>query len=211
LGVLAKVVVLMAYSDFKLQEVVRKFGLSINEKVDLFTDTPERESSTILDAILKTNIALALAINTEKARSEMIIAPVLIEIKNLFSEEISLFSGVDFNVEPEQGLNGVCDFIIGKSPEQLFITSPIVTIVEAKNENIKVGLGQCVAEMIAAQLFNQQEGNDIDVIYGIVTTGNMWKFLKLQNQIVYIDFSEYYIKDIQKILGILSKSIHDNH
>ena len=201
----------MAYSDFKLQEVVRKFGLTINEKVDLFADTPERESSTILDAILKTNIALALAINTEKARSEMIIAPVLIEIKNIFSEEISLFSGVDFNVEPERGLNGVYDFIISKSPEQLFITSPIVTIVEAKNENIKVGLGQCVAEMIAAQLFNQQEGNDIDVIYGIVTTGNMWKFLKLQNQIVYIDFSEYYIKDIQKILGILSKSIHDNH
>ncbi len=201
----------MAYSDFKLQEVVRKFGLTINEKVDLFADTPERESSTILDAILKTNIALALAINTEKARSEMIIAPVLIEIKNLFSEEISLFSGIDFNVEPEQGLNGVCDFIISKSPEQLFITSPIVTIVEAKNENIKVGLCQCVAEMMAAQLFNQQEGNDIDVIYGIVTTGNMWKFLKLQNQIVYIDFSEYYIKDIQKILGILSKSIHDNH
>jgi hypothetical protein len=207
LGVLAKVVVLMAYSDFKLQEVVRKFGLTINEKVDLFADTPERESSTILDAILKTNIALALAINTEKARSEMIIAPVLIEIKNLFSEEISLFSGVDFNVEPERGLNGVYDFIISKSPEQLFITFPIVTIVEAKNENIKVGLGQCVAEMIAAQLFNQKEGNDIDVIYGIVTTGNMWKFLKLQNQIVYIDFSEYYIKDIQKILGILSNTI----
>ncbi len=139
----------MAYSDFKLQEVVKKFSLTINEKVDLFADTPERESSTILDAVLKTNVALALAINTEKARSEMIIAPVLIEIKNLFSEEISLFSGVDFNVEPAQGLNGVCDFIISKSPEQLFITSPIITIVEAKNENIKIGLGQCVAEMIA--------------------------------------------------------------
>jgi hypothetical protein len=198
----------MAYSDFKLQEVVKKFNLTINEKVDLFADTPERESSTILDAVLKTNVALALAINTEKARSEMIIAPVLIEIKNLFSEEISLFSGVDFNVEPEKGLNGVCDFIISKSPEQLFITSPIITIVEAKNENIKIGLGQCVAEMIAAQLFNQKEDNYIDTIYGIVTTGNMWKFLKLQNQVVYIDFSEYYIKDIKKILGILSKSVH---
>jgi hypothetical protein len=39
----------------------------------------------------------------------MSIAPVLIEIKilieikNIFTEEISLFSGVDFNVEPEQG------------------------------------------------------------------------------------------------------------
>ncbi|MBE9250253.1 hypothetical protein IQ226_14065 [Dolichospermum sp. LEGE 00240] len=201
----------MAYSDFKLQEVVRKFGLTINEKVDLFADTPEREASAILDTVLKTNVPLALAINTEKARSEMIIAPVLIEIKNIFTEEISLFSGVDFNVDPEQGLNGVCDFIISKSPEQLFITSPIITIVEAKNENIKVGLGQCIAEMIAAQLFNQKEGHYLDLIYGIVTTGNMWKFLKLQDQVVYIDFSEYYIKDIKKILGILSASVHCNN
>jgi hypothetical protein len=198
----------MAYSDFKLQEVVKKFSLTINEKINLFADTPEKEGSEILNTVLKTNVPLALAINTEKARSEMIIAPVLIEIKNIFTEEISLFSGVDFNVEPEQGLNGVCDFIISKSPEQLFITSPVVTIVEAKNENIKIGLGQCVAEMIAAQLFNQKEGNYIDAIYGVVTTGNMWKFLKLQDQVVYIDFSEYYIKDIKKILGILVKSIH---
>jgi hypothetical protein len=133
---------------------------------------------------------LALAVNTEKARSETIISPVIIEIKNIFTEEISLFSGVDFNgvdfnVEPEQGLNGVCDFIISKSPEQLFITSPVVTIVEAKNENIKLGLGQCVAEMIAAQLFHQKEVNYIDSIYGVVTTGNiMWKFLKLQDSVV---------------------------
>lgn len=198
----------MAYSDLKLQEVVKKFKLIINEKVDLFVNTPERECSEILNAVLKTNIPLALAINTEKARSEMIIAPVLIEIKNIFSEEISLFSGVDFNVDIEQGLNGVCDFIISKSPEQLFITSPVVTIVEAKNENIKQGLGQCLAEMIAAQLFNQQEGNNIDTIYGIVTTGNMWKFLKLEGGLVYIDLSEYYIKDINKILGILTTAIH---
>ncbi|MEB3150255.1 MAG: hypothetical protein ACKO9I_19410 [Sphaerospermopsis kisseleviana] len=201
----------MAYSDFKLQEVVNKFSLKIIEKVDLFANTPEKECSVILDTMLKTNVPLALAINTEKARSEMIIAPVLIEIKNQFTEEISLFSGVDFNVEPEQGLNGVCDFIISKSPEQLFINAPVVTIVEAKNENIKLGLGQCVAEMIAAQLFNHKEGNYIDTIYGVVTTGNMWKFLKLQNQEIYIDLSEYYIKDIKIILGILIQIIHCNH
>ncbi|MBD2570275.1 hypothetical protein [Anabaena lutea] len=197
----------MAYSDFKLQEIVKKFSLTINEKTDLFADAPEIECSEVLAAVLKTTVPLALAINTEKARSEMIIAPVLIEIKNKFSEKISLFSGVDFNVEPEQGLNGICDFLISKSSEQLFITTPVITIVEAKNENIKLGLGQCVAEMIAAQLFNQKEGNSIDSIYGIVTTGNMWKFLKLQEQSIYIDFSEYYIKDINKILGILCKFI----
>jgi hypothetical protein len=197
----------MAYSDFKLSEVVKKFALTINEKIDLFADTPEVECSEILSATLKNNIPLALAINTEKARSEMLIAPILIEVRNLFEAQISLFSGVDFNVEPEQGLNGICDFLISQSPEQLFIKSPVVTIVEAKNENIKLGLGQCVAEMIAAQLFNQKEENLIDSIYGVVTTGNMWKFLKLQGQLIYIDFSEYYIKDIKKILGIFSSII----
>ena len=198
----------MAYSDFKLQDVVKKFGLTINEKTDLFNEIEEINCSDILNSVLKTNVPLALAINTEKARSEMIIAPVLIEIKTLFYEEISLFSGVDFNVEPEQGLNGVCDFLISKSPEQLFITSPVMTIVEAKNENIKMGLGQCVAEMIAAQSFNQKDGNSITSIYGVVTTGNIWKFLKLTDQIVNIDLSEYYIKDINKILGILTTAIH---
>jgi transketolase C-terminal domain/subunit len=52
-------------------------------------------------------------------------------------------------------------------------------IVEAKNENIKGGLGQCVAEMVAAQIFNEREANAIDTIYGAVTTGEIWKFLKL--------------------------------
>jgi hypothetical protein len=197
----------MAYSDFKLQEIVKKFSLTIDEKSDLFAETQTIQCSEFLAMGLKNNVSLALSINTEKARSEMIIAPVLIELKNKFPEKISLFSGVDFNVEPEQGLNGVCDFLISKSSEQLFITAPVITIVEAKNENIKLGLGQCVAEMIAAQLFNQKEGNSIDSIYGVVTTGNMWKFLKLQGQIIYIDFSEYYIKDINKILGILFELI----
>jgi len=151
----------MAYRDFKLPELVKKFGLTINERVDLFADTPEMEASLVLNTVLKSNVPLALAIKTEKARSEMIIAPILIEIKNIFAEEISLFSGVDFHVDPEQGLNGVGDFIISKSPEQLFITSPVIIIVEAKNENIKIGLGECLAEMIAAQFNYLIKGKEI--------------------------------------------------
>ncbi|GCL41432.1 hypothetical protein H6F39_06805 [Anabaena sp. FACHB-1250] len=54
----------------------------------------------------------------------------------------------------------------------------------------------------------RKEGNKINLINGIVTTGNMWKFLQLQDQVVYIDFNEYYIKDIKKILGILSKAVN---
>ncbi|NEQ29052.1 MAG: hypothetical protein F6K28_60955, partial [Microcoleus sp. SIO2G3] len=107
----------------------------------------------------------------------------------------------------EKGLNGYCDFVISHSKEQLTINAPVVIIVEAKNENIKNGLGQCAAAMLAAQLFNQQEGNEIKTIYGAVTTGDIWKFLKLENADIFIDLNNYYIKEINKILGILYQSI----
>ncbi len=80
-------------------------------------------------------------------------------------------------------------------------------MVEAKNDNIKSGLGQCVAEMSAAKLFNEREENRISIIYGAVTTGDHWKFLKLKTQTVYIDLKEYYINDAGKILAILLNAI----
>lgn len=64
--------------------------------------------------------------------------------------------------------------------------------------------GQCIAGMIAAQQFNQREGQSIEVIYGAVTTGEIWKFLKLTDTTVFIDLTDYYISpNLNKILGIL--------
>lgn len=197
----------MAYSDFKLSNVSKIFELTITESSQLLADVPEIEASELLTTILKENIDLAVSINTEKARSEMIIAPILLEIRRKLNYHISLFSGIEFNVDPGKGLNGFCDFLMSNSQEQLFISSPILTIVEAKNDNLKVGLGQCIAEMVAAQLFNQQEGNEISIIYGAVTTGTVWQFLKLENKVVSIDLTEYFIRDIQKIIGILIKAM----
>jgi len=197
----------MAYSDFTLDRVQKTFDLTISEGVDIFSPIPEVESSEFLTEILRYNTPLALAINTEKSRSEMIIAPILIELKKHFNSQISLFSGVDFNVDATQGLNGTCDFLISRSPEQLFIKAPVITIVEAKKENLNAGIGQCVASMLAAKLFNEREGNEIPIIYGAVTTGNIWKFIKLEGQVVDIDLSEYFIGNLSKILGILSNGI----
>jgi len=197
----------MAYSDFKLSNVSKIFELTITESSQLLADVPEIEASELLTTILKENIDLAVSINTEKARSEMIIVPILLEIRRKLNYQISLFSGIEFNVDPGKGLNGFCDFLMSNSQEQLFISSPILTIVEAKNDNLKAGLGQCIAEMVAAQLFNQQEGNEISIIYGAVTTGTVWQFLKLENKVVSIDLTEYFIRDIQKIIGILIKAM----
>ncbi|MBW4477065.1 MAG: hypothetical protein KME54_09350 [Tolypothrix brevis GSE-NOS-MK-07-07A] len=197
----------MAYSDFKLGELIKTFGLTISESSGLFANVPEVDYSDILATLLQENVDLAVSINTEKARSEMIIAPILLELRRKFNYQIGLFSGIDFNVDNQRGLNGFCDFIISLSKEQLLVRAPVITIVESKNENLNIGLGQCVAEMIAAQLFNQNEENEIPIIYGAVTIGTIWQFLKLKDQTIFIDLSQYYIKDIKKILGILSSAI----
>lgn len=197
----------MAYSDFKLIEVIDSFGLVIHESSGLFANIQEQDCSELLSTILKENVDLAVAISSEKARSEMIISPILLEIRRKFNYEISLFSGVDFTVDSQRGLNGFCDFILSLSSEQLLVRSPVVVLVESKNENLRSGLAQCIAEMVAAQLFNERGGNQIKAIYGAVTIGTIWQFLKLEGNVVSIDLSEYYIKDIKKILGILYGAI----
>ena len=197
----------MSYSQFTLAILEKTFQLTIVEKVALFANTPLLSSSPLLTEILSYNVPLALANNTEKARSEMVIAPILIELKRQLTNQISLFSGVEFNVDEETGLVGYCDFIISQSTEQLFVKAPVAMLVEAKNENINSGLGQCVAEMLAAQLFNQHEQNPIIAIYGIVTTGTNWKFLRLIDHQIEIDLREYYLSEIDQILGILKAVI----
>lgn len=201
----------MPYSNFTLKKVQQAFDITIIETSDLFADIEPKEISQHLQETLIDNVALAVAINTEKARSELIIAPVLIEIRKLFNKQISLFSGVEMTVDKERDLTGFCDFIISQSPEQLFLKTPVITVVEAKNENIMSGLGQCAAEMIAANLFNQQEATPLNNIYGVVTSGNLWKFLKLENNTLSIDLSDYPIKEVNKIVGILCAMVGQNN
>ncbi len=200
----------MAYSDFTLNNIKKIFSLNIVEEVDVFATIPPLECSSLLKDILQVNTSLALAINTEKARSEMLISPVLIEFRRQLKPLISLFSGIEFNVDSSLGLNGVCDFLLSLSSEQLFLSNPVVIVVEAKKENLNNGIGQCVAEMIAAQLFNEQEGNSVRTIFGTVTTGDKWKFLQLQGNNLVIDLTEYYLQNINQILGILAQAIQVN-
>ncbi len=197
----------MAYSDFTLKKVKSELNMKLVEKDSVFSHVKAVEISSHLKDTLRRNVSLALAINTEKARSELIIINILLEIREKFSDKISLFSGTDFNVDKEKGLTGFCDFIISNSPEQLYLDSPVITIVEAKNENIISGLGQCIAEMHASQIYNEREGHDLPSLYGAVTTGDEWKFMKLIKDVAYVDMDNYYISEIEKIVGILTEMV----
>lgn len=193
----------MSYSDFSVEDVKQRFKLSFEEGQDLFASVPAVEVSSLLRETLADNLSLAFALSTEKARSELIVAPVLLEVRRQVDRQMSLFSGVDFNVAADQGLRGVCDFLLSRSREQLFIEAPVVAIVEAKNEDLKPGIGQCVAQMMAARLFNQRKDREFPSLYGAVTSGTNWRFLRLADDSTYVDLSEYHISHVGQIVAIL--------
>ena len=199
----------MAYNEFTLDGMMRLFGLRIVSQPDAFVKAASVTLSSLLRETLAESVPLALEVSTEKARSEFIIAPVLAEVRRQLKGRISLFSGIDFTVDSEAGLRGVCDFLFSLSPLQLSVQAPVVAVVEAKNENIKAGIGQCVAEMLAAQRFNAARAAALPAIYGVVTTGSNWKFLRLTDTTVTVDQAEYTIAQPEQIVGLLVAMIRE--
>jgi hypothetical protein len=199
----------MAYSEFTLKKAVKDFNLNIMQGTFLPSFQPISPSPYLAEYLEK-SLPLAIALSTEKARSEMLICPILIEVREILHQQISLFSGVDFTVDSAIGLNGVCDFIISRSPEQILVEAPVAVIVEAKKDDLNAGLGQCVAEMVASQKFNQEQQQPVNTIYGAVTTGSLWRFLKLEQQNVTVDLTEYPVPPLDRILGILVTIVSAN-
>ena len=210
----------MPYSKFDLLKVQTEFNLTIQETVHFLEEVPPVAPDALLQETLKENIPLALAQGNEKARSEWIINPVLTAIRRLSNAQISVFSGREFNIAPQRELVGYVDFLMARSPRLLVLESPIIMMVEAKPENLNAGLGQCAAEMVAAQIFNQQPeprtrlssassiadpdpASFASPIYGCVTNGELWKFLKLNRDQLTIDLEAYALDPIDRLLGIL--------
>ncbi len=194
----------MSYSDFKDLDSLKSLGITTIESVqNLIASEPIEPSLFIIEA-LKRFVPLATAINTEKARSEYIIAPILSEIA-FINSQVSLFSGRNFNVDASRGLTGFCDFILTRNSDKLIIKAPVIVIVEAKNENINDGLAQCIASMYAAQIVNQRNlEENIKTVYGIVTTGQVWRFLSIdKTQQVKVDLNERYLTPLNELLGII--------
>lgn len=197
----------MAYSEFTLETAQKTFQLDTVRSLGLFSEIEPVEPSTYLSMGLARKAPLATAIGTEKARSELMVADILVDLLEHFDRNISLFSGIDFSVDAEKGLTGVCDFLVSLSPEQFYLEAPIIVLVEAKDLDLKLGIGQCVAEMLAAQRFNIEKSNDIPCIYGASTTGIDWQFLQLQENNLHIDMVTYTIERCDRILGILSSMV----
>ena len=192
----------MAYNNFTLESVKDRFDLKLtnNRFCELF---PISEPQSEFLTIFAESFSLAEVAKSEKAKSELLVSPILVQARRLVDRQVQLFSGEEFNVDQEKGLNGFCDFLFSKSENQFTIDAPVLMLVEAKRGEIESGLGQCVAEMVAAQSYNQFKNRNIPAIYGCVTSGTLWQFLKLEGNDVTIDPTNYLVTPVQRILGIL--------
>ncbi|CAK0770445.1 conserved hypothetical protein [Gammaproteobacteria bacterium] len=191
-----------SYSHYR-HEDIKALGIEIkSQKLFGRTDSirPIPPSDFLLQSLAMNQ---QLPLQSEKAKSELLITPILNEVWARNKNEFTYFSGYQFNVDSKIGLKGFCDFIISRKYNAVFIESPVIAIVEAKhNQDLVDAVPQCVAEMYAAQLFNQRQGEAIDVIYGIVTTGYDWLFLRLVSNAVLVDTERYFLKNLAELLGI---------
>jgi hypothetical protein len=117
----------MAYNNFTLQEVVDRFELKLSRS-PFCEDLPVATPSDLFLAIFNEWFPLAQQARSEKAKSELLISPVLLEVRKLVHNSIELFSGEEFSVDRDLGLNGFCDFLLSRSTTPFLIEAPVVML-----------------------------------------------------------------------------------
>lgn len=194
----------MAYSDFTLEKLEQQFGIK-NQMIPLFNNIHPLEPSDKLKEALQ--LARELPIRSEKAKSESIVFPILVELRQKNNKFFTIYSGDNLNADEEKGLKGECDFILTKDTHSFNISCPIIQIVEAKKNDLEIGVPQCAAQLLGAKIFNEKRGVILDTVYGCVTTGDEWLFMKLEQDLI-IDTRKYYLNEIGELLATFQAIIH---
>jgi hypothetical protein len=196
----------MGYGDYTLDSFLSQFDISIVQAPLFAQFQPVEPTDWLRDTLRK---GRSIALFSEKSRSEFIVAPVLLSCQEMIKDECCVYSGIRLDVDAEKGLRGECDFIVARTSPTPTLQAPFLIVVEAKKNDIEEGLGQCAAQMIAARLFNERHKKELDQIYGCVTTGEAWQFLRLRQRELLVDSDRYYISQITTILGILMLLLSD--
>lgn len=194
----------MAYKDFTLERLETEFGIK-NQKAKLFENIKAVEPSSWLLETLA--YGQDLPIRSEKSRSELIVTPILVEIIRRNLNVVTFYSGERLDADKKHGLIGECDFLITKDTGSYSINSPLLAIVEAKKHDVDLGINQCSAQLYGAKIFNEIRNTPIKTLYGCVTTGSDWLFLKLEGNLVTIDSQKHKQEDLPMLLGILQTII----
>lgn len=193
----------MAYANFTLNRVTQTFGLIVDQETRLFANVEPVTPSANLREWLDEFSVMALGTGSEQARSIFLIGPILAEVRRRAGVPMTIWASATFDIEPATGLTGVCDFLVTRAIDYYTIRAPIAAVAEAKKEDMIGGIGQCAAEMVAVQKYNEQEGSTLPAVYGATTSGNTWRFLRLAGNRLWVDRDEYYLTGVDRILGVL--------
>jgi hypothetical protein len=194
----------MAYTDFTLDAVETDLGVS-QRPGPVFPPLPDAVPPAWLAGHLARGMELALV--SEKARSEFIVAPILLAVRELSGGRVAILSGPRLDVDPARRLAGECDFLLSLSDPLPRLRAPLVAVLEAKRNDIEGALGQCAAQMVAAQVFNARAGLPARPVYGCVTTGEDWQFLRLDGSELLIDPARRYINQVGAVLAALLAAV----
>lgn len=189
----------MAYGDFSQVKMVEAaFGLR-SEMAPLFSGTPPADAPGWLGDQLARGLRYPQV--SEKGRGELIVMPVLLAAVELVRGPVMIYSGMRLDADPNRGLVGECDFMLGRSDPFPEVRAPLLTMVEAKKADIDAGLGQCAAQMVGARVFNDREGRAVPTVFGCVTNGDKWQFLRLAGSTITVDSRRHYLNDLGRILA----------
>lgn len=189
----------MAFSTYKsLRAVIKDFQIAYTEQ-NWLTPTAAPLSDYFRED-LEGFIQDGVPNNSEYAICENYIAPLLKEAWKPYRQILLLWSHETFHYNDT--LNGVPDYIVARrSPlGKIILDQPCLLIVEAKQDNFDEGWGQCLAAMLAAQGLNE---NKEQVLYGIVSNGEIWEFAQLQRSQFIKNKRVYLFQDLDQLYGAL--------
>ena len=192
----------MAYKKYNNKKIKEVLHLKVR-KINIFKDIVVPPIQISQRLALNLEAAKVLNLNTEKAVCEHLVSPVLTEVRLNNENVVDFYSGEQLNVDASKDLNGEIDFLFSRASESLGFDAPILCITEAKIGLIDRGIPQAAAQMYGVRLFNEKEGKPLKTVYGAVTDGKTWRFLKLEDDILYTDVEILYLDNLHLLLGTL--------
>ncbi|MGB5917258.1 MAG: hypothetical protein WBG63_20510 [Phormidesmis sp.] len=203
----------MSYNSFSLQSVVNQFELKYLGSDLVFPTVlpalpPNAEPALdFLTQQLNRDADIARRNPGDQAKSAFIIAPVLATLRQI--HQVGIHAGVQIDVSTLENLTGECDFLVTLSDELEIVEAPVLVVVQAKKSVMSEGVGRCVAEMVAAQRFNQVSGLPPLPVFGCVTNGLSWRFLQLSGDVIKGDRAiEYRLRPMTVLMQRLYYSVN---
>ncbi|EDN65750.1 conserved hypothetical protein [Beggiatoa sp. PS] len=197
------------YRNYKAFELEKMFKIHLKNNEDLFSHfkPSDKDYTALQDDVKKMSSRLRLSkFDNEATRGSLLVSRILWESGKIYN--LGVFFEPPVNLSPEETpdlphqLNGKYDGAL--SLDEIDFASPIISIVEVKRSSLSDGLGQCIAEMYATLKEFKQ-----DKVYGIITDGDVWEFLLLENLVLSVDENNYhirYVADIVDRIGYIAET-----